>query len=574
MFKIESIRLICDGEKERFLDFSNVVSYVYAPNSKGKTLLCECIDYALGSGDRVLQNPAMKGVQAIETVLLMNDSRLYLLREENSFYFKKDKTSTYIQINKDIYDEKITSALLNGDDSEVLGFNEVFDRSISHRAMSFMNFLDQKGMGDLKYVFTKAPTEKFRWYYKDIMNYIFNNSNAREIVAKTKQLKLLDKKYQELEKKEREYAIQRDLLFNELKKLGICVESISEAKERLNEFKNNYTRPKTSVKEKDLKFLLVASQSLAEEIKVQQCYSEQGKLIISREKSIEKLLNTFIKIVKNNNNLQEYTKPITALLTDAKMKVDTFASIDINETIRKLIKEKQKIDKQIELLKNQLIKLNYEDTEKSIALSVELLKQIESYGEIEDIEQIRKKIKVLKDEIDSLKKQFDKSKQKIISQSITENYKSLKDTCSFVSEDLDKGLEIVFDAKQVQLYAQIIEKITLENGEEYENKTQFVPGSMARQTSWQILCYLEVLSYTLNNVPGLPLLPLIVFDNISMPYDINVGKNNYKSIYSFIRQFAQEKGIQVILTSNIKVQEVGDVEQIDISDGLNPVYKT
>lgn len=97
-----------------------------------------------------------------------------------------------------------------------------------------------------------------------------------------------------------------------------------------------HTRPKTTTKENDLKFLLVASQSLSEEIKVQQCYSEQGKLIISREKGIEKLLNTFFNIVKNNNDLQKYTKPITALLTEAKMKVDTFASIDISHFLTNL----------------------------------------------------------------------------------------------------------------------------------------------------------------------------------------------------------------------------------------------
>ena len=46
MFKIESIRLICDGEKERFLDFSNVVSYVYAPNCSHKVqLLQNCEEF-------------------------------------------------------------------------------------------------------------------------------------------------------------------------------------------------------------------------------------------------------------------------------------------------------------------------------------------------------------------------------------------------------------------------------------------------------------------------------------------------------------------------------------------------
>ena len=340
------------------------------------------------------------------------------------------------------------------------------------------------------------------------------------------------------------------------------------------EFKDSYNRPESTQKEKDLKFLLIASQSLAEEIKVQQCYCKQGKLIVSREKSIEKLINTFSSIIKNNDALKEYANPIVLLLREAKMKTDTFTSIDINETIHKLTKEKQIIDNQIEALKANLIKLSYEETERSISISEQLLQEIQCYGEIEDAGEIKEKIKKLKTEIDFLKKQFDTSKQTVICKNITNNYMSMRETCSFVSEDMQKGLEIVFDAKQVQLYAQIIEKISLENGEEYENKTQFLPGSMARQTTWQILCYLEVISYTLKNVSGLPLLPLVVFDNISMPYDVNIGKNNYKSIYTFIKEYAHENGIQVIITSNIKVQEVGGNDQIDISDGLNPQYNT
>ena len=106
MFKIESLKLICDDNKERLLNFNKEISYVYAPNSKGKTLLCDCIDYALGAGDKILINPAMKGIQAIEIVLSVNESKLFLLRERDNFYFKKDLNSTYIPINKEIYDKK------------------------------------------------------------------------------------------------------------------------------------------------------------------------------------------------------------------------------------------------------------------------------------------------------------------------------------------------------------------------------------------------------------------------------------------------------------------------------------
>ena len=185
MFKLESIKLNCVGGNHRFIPFDKNVSYIYAPNSKGKSLLCDCIDFALGASGNIFSKKGMENIEGIETVIETEYEKLYLLRSinpngEQSYFFKKENSSEYIQINKDSYNEKITSMLLNGDDREVLAFKEVFDMQISHRAMMFFNFLDQKGMGNLKYIFTKAKSDKYWWYYKDIINYIFNNQNIKK----------------------------------------------------------------------------------------------------------------------------------------------------------------------------------------------------------------------------------------------------------------------------------------------------------------------------------------------------------------------------------------------------------
>lgn len=574
MFKLVSLQLNCNGNKKRIIEFKNNTSYIFAPNSKGKTLLCECVDYALGGGENVLSKPAMKGVHSIETIIQVNSQEnLYFLRDnEGLFYYKIGNDSVYRQFNQELYNERITALLLGGDDTEVVGFSEVFDWQISHRSMSFLNFLDQNGMGDLKYIFSKASSEKYRWYYKDILNYIFNYEKIREIVILTKNLKKKVKIYNNLKQTIDKYLVKRDLLFSELRKLGIQVDSITDARDALLKFEKNYTRPDTTVKEKDLNFLLVASQSLAEEIKVQQCFNEQGKLIISRQKNIQKLLNFFMGIVKENDSLNEYILPIMELILEAKTKADTFSSLDVSETIKKLQVEKEELDNQLYMLQEQLVKLDYKDTEKSIGIAKQMLSDIDSYGNIEDIKQLETEISDLKKKIDLLKKSFDTSKQDIINSAINASYKCLEDKCAFISEDLEKGGEIIFDAKLAQLYGYMDEEIELANGVKEKHKIQYIPGSMARQTTWQILCYLYVMDYTLKIHRGLPLMPLLVLDNISMPFDVNTGKNNYAGIYSFIKQFAEENGIQIILTSNIPASEVGEQNQIDLSDGLNPIY--
>ncbi len=350
------------GEVNRVLPFENGKEYevklngvVYYTVSKGKSLLCDCIDFVLGSGDNIFNKNGMQKVESIETVIKTDGGFLFFMRCKSSAgsiddFFKKDVDASYIQINKDLYDEKITTALLNGNDDEVVNFGEVFDRRISHRATSFLNFLDQTGMGNLKYIYTKSNTDKYRWYYKDIFNFIFNNSNIKKIVLKTRELKEKEKILRIHRQREAKFSIQRDLLLSELQKLNINVGTITEAREALKNFELNYSRPELHSKEKDLKFLLMASQSLAEEIKVQECFNGQGKLLISRQKNIEKLLSIFQEIIRENENFKDYIVPIEEILKEAKNKTDTFSTIDINQTVKKLVKEKRDIDFQIQQL--------------------------------------------------------------------------------------------------------------------------------------------------------------------------------------------------------------------------------
>ncbi len=578
MFKIENITLNCIGGEKRFIQFENNVSYIFAPNSKGKSLLCDCIDFVLGSGDNIFNKNGMQKVESIETVIKTDGGFLFFMRCKSSAgsiddFYKKDVDASYIQINKDLYDEKITTALLNGNDDEVVNFGEVFDRRISHRATSFLNFLDQTGMGNLKYIYTKSNTDKYRWYYKDIFNFIFNNSNIKKIVLKTRELKEKEKRLKIHRQREAKFSIQRDLLLSELQKLNINVGTITEAREALKNFELNYSRPELHSKEKDLKFLLMASQSLAEEIKVQECFNGQGKLLISRQKNIEKLLSIFQEIIRENENFKDYIVPIEEILKEAKNKTDTFSTIDINQTVKKLVKEKRDIDFQIQQLNREMIKLNYKEVEDSIAICKKLLLEIDKFGEIVDLQKLSNEINCLRKELEDLRKEFDTASQKHISKEVTDNYNLMKTTCSFVAEDFaNDGFKIVFDAKGISLYGEIIEEIKLGNGEIKQFLVQYNPGSMARQTTWQILCYLSIMRFALTRFSGLPVMPILVFDNISMPYDVKDGSNNYNSIYKLIKEYANENNIQVILTSNVPATDVGEKQFIDLSIGLNPAF--
>ena len=358
-----------------------------------------------------------------------------------------------------------------------------------------------------------------------------------------------------------------------MQKLNINVGTITEAREALKNFELNYSRPELHSKEKDLKFLLMASQSLAEEIKVQECFNGQGKLLISRQKNIEKLLSIFQEIIEGNESFKEYITPIERILKEAKNKTDTFSTIDINQTIKKLVHEKRDIDFQIQQLNSEMIKLNYKEVEDSIAICKKLLLEIDKFGEFVDLQKLSDEIIRIRQELDDLRKKFDTASQNYISKEVTGNYNLMEETCSFVAEDFaNNGFKIVFDAKSISLYGEIVEELKLGNGEIKQFSVQYNPGSMARQTTWQILCYLSIMKFALTRFSGLPVIPLLVFDNISMPYDVKDGTNNYNSVYNLIKEYADKNNIQVVLTSNVPAIDVGEKQFINIAYGLNPAF--
>ena len=80
------------------------------------------------------------------------------------------------------------------------------------------------------------------------------------------------------------------------------------------------------------------------------------------------------------------------------------------------------------------------------------------------------------------------------------------------------------------------------------------------------------MKFALTRFSGLPVIPLLVFDNISMPYDVKDGTNNYNSVYNLIKEYADKNNIQVVLTSNVPAIDVGEKQFINIAYGLNPAF--
>lgn len=102
---------------------------------------------------------------------------------------------------------------------------------------------------------------------------------------------------------------------------------------------------------------------------------------------------------------------------------------------------------------------------------------------------------------------------------------------------------------------------TLPNeGSEMERIVEFVPGSKARLTCWQIITYIGVHLYIRKNFSSIALLPLIVVDGINEPFD-----DKFSFAYEHLSKLCNDNGIQLIVMSTERTGE----HIFDISSGLN-----
>ena len=97
-----------------------------------------------------------------------------------------------------------------------------------------------------------------------------------------------------------------------------------------------------------------------------------------------------------------------------------------------------------------------------------------------------------------------------------------------------------------------------------------MPGSMARETTWQIIAYLTMFKLFKEKFNELPLMPVLFIDGLDQPYDEE--KNSYPNVYSFIRNKALEIGVQLFVVSTHDGKSIGINDQLHIT-GFNKTIR-
>lgn len=573
MFKICYVKLnYTDSTIEPSFYHFNEIVYIYGANSVGKTIMLQAIDYALGKTDFVLENKdGLGNIDSIEIKLVNESSTLILCRtKDNNFGYKySDYDAEFLNVNGETYKQVITSFVIGKDAKCFEEFKNYLGEESSFRSFIFINFLDEKGLGNLTNIFPRINNYYNQKRAFKLMTFVFNYKNVSKLLDLMKEREEIKHTLKGLNEQKATYKYLMCEIVKEFKDLQIPIKpdaTLDDLRQAFDLFNKNFTRDESRhINEaSDLGVLLRISCALSEELKYQENLKKQTKFLSARNKKSEKLLAAFKELVMLDENYSIYVDNIESLIQKQQLSYDVLSLKDFDKTIKEIEIKKADIDKQIESCSAGLNKGTYEHNIKAIGRLEQALSSISGISDIQTIEnneerlgQIDKEIKKIRNEFDySLKEKFDKTMLMF--------YNEL-DQIGFVKDDLKQTkFKILFDPVKIAIYGERLEDNSNDISEVY------FPGSMARETTWQILAYLSMFKLFKEDYKDLPLMPVLFIDGLDQPYDDQ--EDSYSTIYQFVRNKSLELGIQLFVVSTRDLNSVKDTERLHIK-GFNKSYK-
>lgn len=191
----------------------------------------------------------------------------------------------------------------------------------------------------------------------------------------------------------------------------------------------------------------------------------------------------------------------------------------------------------------------------------------------EQLESKQKNIKKLKEEIKRLQSNDNDEKIKQISSFITRLYKSATDVSDIIKNDENlEGFYIQYYKKGNLLQPKVL-STDIKNDKQLEN---YYVGSMARHTLIQFCGYLAFL-HMLIKENEYPLIPMLVIDHISTPFD----SGNRKAIGAILEAFYKsidKKDLQIFIFDDEDYKDLSIIpnhsENLVTKDktGFNPFF--
>lgn len=573
MFKIDYLKVNYEDKtiEPSVYEFGDSV-YIFGQNNVGKTIMVQAIDYVLGKSNFFLEDKdGLENIISLEAKLVNDGRTLFICRSKyNDFGYKySEGDAAYLTVDANMYKQEITSFILGKNSNYFENFKIYLDEDLSFRAFAFINFLDEKGLGNLTNIFPRISTYYNQKRARKLMTFVFNYKNVSKLIELMKEQTELIKTLKTLSEQKTKYnyslaVIRRE--FNDLQIPFKTEDSLQILKESFDSFSQHFYRDNIGKRKAsdDLGVLLRISCSLSEELKFQENLWQQTKLLDSRNVKSDKLLTAFRELALLDEDYSVYVDDIEALIKKQKLSHDILSIKDFEKTIREIKAKKADIDRQIAACQKGLNKDSYENILKAIGRIEQAFTNISSIPDLNEIMVIEERLKHIEGEINKLRKDFDNTLKTEFDETMLMFYKELAKV-KFVSEDLNqKNFKILFDPIKISVCGERLKP----NSENII--VSYMPGSMARETTWQIIAYLTMFKLFKEKFTELPLMPVLFIDGLDQPYDEE--KNSYPNVYSFIRNKALEIGVQLFVVSTRDGKPIGIKDQLHIT-GFNKTYK-
>ena len=549
MFKLSKLVLYDFDNHEYTYHFEYGINYFQGKNNTGKTEFYSFLDYMFGASDDIRKKPWYRNTlcRALLEVHI-NGIMINLVRthdpEENYIYYCDEEVSDSITLRE--YKEKVNN-LFAPDISLLRDIHRFTEEELTYRTFTMFNFLGEKRQGVIHDFLDKCSDIKYSVRVSAILNFIFN-SNLEQISKLQEELE--DK--QELLKRMEEAASRYSFICTQVNKnlhildtkLTYTGTNATDILKRVHDIKMMLHKPKT-VREENIAELEILYNNISEKIKVYENTVADVKQLENSSKNRKLLLDNLASLSKENPTFNYLTEPIQNLLNEMDNAI-AFSRYTISDhTVDVLRKQREKLKRQIRLNDSRFECYSVETKAKAISLIEDYL-STDLHDNNTEINKLRKEIWELKEQIKLLQNADDRTKIDSLSDYITSLYESARSVSSVVEYDSAKnGFRIQYIKKGNMLQPMIKIEEETEFGKSRETNTNYYVGSLARHTLIQLCGYFAFLKLLIEE-QKYPLIPILIIDHISKPFDIQNAKALGQVINQAIADIGKEN-LQIIM---------------------------
>ncbi len=580
MFKLIKLSLFGKGEDQQFsYSFVDGINYFKGKNDSGKTEFYTFLDYMFGADINLKDKDWFRDSLISAELTFLCDNRKFVvtrfISNPNKNFFRYYDEESSEEIRLDEYKAKL-NVVFSKNQETLKELRAFVEEDIGYRTFTVFNFLGENRQGVLSDFFDKCSRLEYSIKLPALLNYIFNKNIARinELKKREEELKT---SLETLENRASKNDDIRGRVNHQLKILGIHkVFTGANSETILHEIttlQNSLEKDESAIKTQTITELEAIYTSLDEQIKKQKNSEYDHKSFVEDEVKQRALLNRLHEIVEGKAEYAYLVDPIISLTVDLDKSISFNKYLIQETTTRELKKQRDKIRQQILANKSRFAIYSVSEKAQAVTLIKEYLSYYDCDVDRSTLSEIRSELKKIRDEIRILQNGNDTEKINSLSADITQLYKSSTEVSELAEYDFRKsGFHISYLKNGNILQPQILDE---ENKGPGPNKNYYT-GSMARHTLIQLCGYLGFLRMLIKE-DKYPLIPFLVIDHISKPFD----NKNQKALGAVLHEAYKDiskSEMQIILFDDEDASNLGLTPDYDTNllgdgkSGFNPFY--